>query len=41
MARVKGGTTTHRRHKKILDMARGYDQGRRRLYKRADRKSVV
>lgn len=35
MARVKGGTTTHRRHKKILDMARGYDQGRRRLYKRA------
>ena len=35
MARVKGGTTTHRRHKKILEMARGYDSGRRRLYKRA------
>ena len=24
MARVKGGTTAHARHKKVLDMARGY-----------------
>ncbi len=24
MARVKGGTTTHARHKKVLDMACGY-----------------
>ncbi len=24
MARVKRGTTTHKRHKKILDMAKGY-----------------
>lgn len=24
MARVKGGTTAHARHKKVLDLARGY-----------------
>ena len=36
MARVKGGFTTHRRHKKILKAARGYNQGRRRLYRRAN-----
>lgn len=33
--RVKGGTTTHRRHKKILKRAAGFQQGRRRLYRRA------
>ena len=36
MARVKGGSTTHRRHKKILKLAKGYNQGRRRLFKRAN-----
>ena len=36
MPRVKGGPTTHRRHKKILKEARGYNQGRRRLFKRAN-----
>jgi len=35
MARVKGGPQTHRRHKKILTEASGFDQGRRRLYRRA------
>lgn len=36
MARVKGGTHQRRRHKKILKAASGYNQGRRRLYKRAN-----
>lgn len=36
MPRVKGGTTTHRRHKKILKEARGFNQGRHRLFKRAN-----
>jgi len=36
MPRVKGGTTTSRRHKKILKEARGYNQGRHRLFKRAN-----
>ena len=35
MARVKGGPQTHRRHKKILKEASGFNQGRRRLYRRA------
>ncbi|MCB0215951.1 MAG: 50S ribosomal protein L20 [Caldilineae bacterium] len=35
MSRVKGGPQTHRRHKKILKEARGFNQGRRRLIKRA------
>ncbi len=34
--RVKGGTTTHRRHKAILKEASGFNQGRRRLYRRAN-----
>ena len=35
MSRVKGGTTTHRRHKGVLKDAAGFQQGRRRLYRRA------
>jgi large subunit ribosomal protein L20 len=34
--RVKGGTNTHRRHKKVLKQAKGFQQGRRRLFKRAN-----
>jgi large subunit ribosomal protein L20 len=34
--RVKGGYTTHRRHKAILKEASGFNQGRRRLYRRAN-----
>ncbi|MFQ5459332.1 MAG: 50S ribosomal protein L20 [Anaerolineae bacterium] len=36
MARVKGGPQTHRRHKKILKRAKGFQQGRRRLFRRAN-----
>ena len=36
MARVKGGYTTVRRHRKILKAARGFNQGRRRLFRRAN-----
>ena len=36
MSRVKGGPQTHRRHKKILKEAKGFEQGRRRLFKRAN-----
>lgn len=35
MARVKGGIKSHRRHKKILKLAKGYRGSRNRLYKRA------
>lgn len=35
MSRVKRGTTTHRRHKKILKMAKGYRNVRRTNYRRA------
>jgi len=34
--RVKGGPQTHRRHKKILKRAKGFQQGRHRLYRRAN-----
>lgn len=34
--RVKGGPHTHRRHRKTLKQAKGYQQGRRRLYRRAN-----
>lgn len=34
--RVKGGTTTRRRHKAILKEAKGFNQGRRRLFRRAN-----
>lgn len=36
MARVKGGVITARRHRKILRAARGFNQGRRRLFRRAN-----
>ncbi|OQY45416.1 MAG: 50S ribosomal protein L20 [Anaerolineaceae bacterium 4572_78] len=34
--RVKGGTTTHRRHKKVLKFTRGQSAGRNRLYRTAN-----
>lgn len=33
--RVKRGITTHRRHKKFLDLAKGYRGARHRLYRTA------
>ena len=33
MARVKRGTTTHRRHKKVLKAAKGYSGARSRVYR--------
>lgn len=33
--RVKGGFTTRRRHKKILEQTKGYRQKRSKIYKRA------
>jgi len=36
VTRVKRGMAAHRRHKKILDMAKGYHGGRRKLYKTAN-----
>lgn len=35
MARVKRGVMTHKRHKKIIDQAKGYFGGRHRLFKTA------
>jgi large subunit ribosomal protein L20 len=35
MPRVKRGTMTHKRHKKVLDQAKGYVGGRHRLFKTA------
>ncbi|MCL0064006.1 50S ribosomal protein L20 [Dehalococcoidia bacterium] len=35
MPRVKGGTTTRRRHKKVLKLARGHRASSHSLYKRA------
>ncbi|GAK54829.1 50S ribosomal protein L20 [Candidatus Vecturithrix granuli] len=35
MARVKSGTTTKRRHKKILKLAKGFRGGRSKLYRTA------
>jgi len=35
MPRVKGGYTTHRRHKKILKLAKGYRGSRSKLYRPA------
>ena len=35
MPRAKGGPKTHRRHKRILAMAKGYRGGRSRLYRTA------
>lgn len=36
MARVKGGVTAHRRHKKVLKLAKGYRGSKHRLYKTAN-----
>ncbi|MBN1483272.1 MAG: 50S ribosomal protein L20 [Chloroflexia bacterium] len=36
MPRVKRGKTVRRRHDKIREQAKGYQAGRRRLYKRAN-----
>lgn len=36
MARIKRGVMTHKRHKKILDRAKGYWGGRHRLFKTAN-----
>jgi large subunit ribosomal protein L20 len=36
VTRVKRGVTAHRRHKKILAMAKGYRGGRRKLFKTAN-----
>ena len=35
MARIKRGTMTHKRHKKILEAAKGYFGGKRSLFKTA------
>lgn len=35
MVRVKGGTTTHRRHKKVRKLAKGYWQSRSKQFKKA------
>ncbi len=36
MARVKGGFTTRRRHKKVLKLAKGYFGSKHRLFKTAN-----
>jgi len=35
MPRVKGGPSTHRRHKKVLNQAKGYFGSRSRCYRKA------
>src|SRR5699024_10040115 len=35
MARVKGGTVTRQRRKRVLKLAKGYYDGRKRLFKTA------
>jgi large subunit ribosomal protein L20 len=35
MVRVRGGTTAHRRHKKVKKMAKGYWQSRSKQFKKA------
>ena len=35
MVRVKGGTTTNRKHKKVLDLAKGYWMSRHKQIKKA------
>ena len=35
MSRVKGGTVTHARHKKVIDAAKGYYGARSRLFRTA------
>ena|SRR5919199_116644 len=36
MTRIKPGVTAHRRHKKVLNLAKGQTQGRRRLFRIAN-----
>ena len=36
MTRIKPGVTAHRRHKKTLQLAKGFTQGRRRLIRIAN-----
>src|ERR687886_948778 len=36
MTRIKAGVTAHRRHKKVLGLAKGYTQGRRKLVRIAN-----
>ncbi|MBV9169295.1 MAG: 50S ribosomal protein L20 [Chloroflexi bacterium] len=36
MTRIKPGVTAHHRHKKVLTLAKGYSQGRRRLIRIAN-----
>src|ERR671936_2035003 len=36
MTRIKPGVTAHRLHKKVLGLAKGYSQGRRRLIRIAN-----
>jgi large subunit ribosomal protein L20 len=36
MTRIKAGVTAHHRHKKVLGLASGYTQGRRRLIRIAN-----
>ena len=35
MSRVKGGFVSHRKHKKVLKLAKGYRMSRRKLFKSA------
>lgn len=35
MSRTKGGTVTHRRHKKVLSLTKGHQATRHTLYRRA------
>ena len=36
MTRIKPGVTAHHRHKKILSLAKGHTQGKRRLFRIAN-----
>ena len=36
MARVKTGKTAHKRHKKVLKLAKGFRGGRSKLYRPAN-----
>ena len=36
MARIKGATMTHKRHKKVLKLAKGYFGGKSKLFKTAN-----
>jgi large subunit ribosomal protein L20 len=41
MPRVKGGPQSHRRHKKVLKETQGFEQGRRRLFRRANEALLI